>query len=223
MALIANIVLVVLALLLGIRLLWQYKARPRPHTLWYAVGLILTAAAATPELYFELTGRIPTGLWWLYWSTASSLVGFLSVGTAYLLSRKVGHATLGAMVALTLWVVAATVLTAGPGPEPVEGIFQKAPTAAIKVPFLLQNIGGSLIILLGAAISFIKTRGVYAILIALGTLVFASGGAAAGLMEYSQLFAFTQTAGILLLYAGVSLSLRPRKPQQEPPAQAKVG
>lgn len=210
MIVVANAVLVGLSLILGIRLLRLYAVRPRPHSLWYAVGLLLVALAALPELYFSLTDQVPTVLWWLYWSTASSLVGFLSVGSAYLLSSRAGKVILAVMVALTVWVAAATLLTGGAGPAVVDAeVFRKAPTAAIKLPFLLQNIGGSMIILIGAVISFIKTRGLFAVLIALGTFVFASGGAAAGLLQYSQIFAFTQTFGILLLYAGVSLSLRP--------------
>lgn len=212
MTTIANAVLVGLSLILGIRLLRQYAVRPRPHSLWYAVGLLLVALAAIPELYFSLTDQVPTLLWWLYWSTASALVGFLSVGSAYLLSPRLGKVALGVIVALTAWVVAATLLTGGTGPAVMSAeVFRKAPTAAIKLPFLLQNIGGSMVILVGAFISFIRTRGLFAILIALGTFVFAGGGAAAGLLQYSQIFAFTQTFGIILLYAGVSLSLRPSR------------
>ncbi|MFZ5817605.1 MAG: hypothetical protein ACOY93_20285 [Bacillota bacterium] len=207
MPLVANAVLVGLSLILGIRLIRQYVTRPRPHSLWYAVGLLLTAVAALPELYYELTDQVPTLLWWVYWASGSSLVGFLAVGTAYLISPALGRWTLYTAVLLTLWVTVATVLFAGtePGPE----MFRAAPNWQVKMPFLIQNIGGSLVILLGAAISYIKTRGLNAVLIALGTFVFAAGGGASGLMKYGQIFAFTQTAGILLLYAGVSLSLQP--------------
>lgn len=209
MVMVANVTLIVLSLILGIKLLRTYSTRPRPHTLWYAVGLLITAVAAFPELYYELTGAVPTALWWVYWSTASSLVGFLSVGTAYLISPRLGRIALTVVLATTAWVAVATILYAGAGPGPE--MFRQAPNGYVKLPFLLQNIGGSLLILVGALISFIKTRGLFAILIAAGTFVFAAGGGASGLMQYAQIFAFTQTAGILLLYAGVSLSLRPPK------------
>lgn len=212
MALVANTILIVLSLILGVRLLRKYGSHPVPHTLWYAVGLLLTAAAALPEFFYEMTGQVPTVLWWLYWAAASSLVGFLSVGTAHLLSPRFGKVTLAAVALLTGWVIIATVLTAGAGPAVVGAeMFRKAPTAVIKLPFLLQNIGGSMVILVGAVISFVKTHKPFGLLIALGTMVFAAGGSAAGLMKYSQIFAFTQTAGIVLLYAGVSMSLRPTK------------
>lgn len=208
---VANSVLVVLSLLLGGRLLAHYGRRKRPHSLWYGVGLILIALAALPELVYELTGQVPAVLWWLYWSTASGCVAFLSVGSAYLLSQRFGQIVLALAAATAVWVIAATLLTAGTGPEVVASeAFRSAPTAAIKLPFLLQNIGGSLIILVTAILSFVRTRAAFALLIAAGVFVFAVGGGSAGLLAFSQIFAFTQTAGIVLLYAGVSLSLRPR-------------
>lgn len=214
--LVANLVLVLLSLLLGTRLLRQYQRQPHVHTLWYALGLLVTAVAALPELIFQLTGGLPQALWWLYWASASSLVGFLAVGTAYLMSKSFGKLMAVAAVVLAVWVAAASLLTAGPVPSPVTTeIFRSSPTAAIKLPFLLQNIGGSLVIFMGAAISFYQTRRPFAVLIALGTLVFAMGGSASGLMEYGQIFAFTQLLGIILLYAGVSQSLVPGKRQAD--------
>jgi len=212
--LVANIVLVLLALTMGIRLLVRYVMRPRPHSLWYGVGLILIAAAALPEVYRGLTGNLPTAMWWLYWITASATVGFLGVGTAFLLSPKIGKVTLYTVALLCAAVLVATVLTAGSAPaEITPETFAHAPTAAIKIPFLIQNIGGSLMILVGTVISFIQTRGWYNVLIALGTMIFAAGGASAGLLKYSSLFYFTQTAGIIVLYAGVAMSIRPRPAQ----------
>jgi len=213
---VANSVLVVLSLALGGRLLVHYRRRSRPHSLWYGVGLIFIALAALPELFYELTGQVPALLWWLYWSTASGCVAFLSVGSAYLTSQRFGHVALAAAAATSVWVIAATLLTAGTGPAVVASeAFRSAPTAAIKLPFLLQNIGGSVLILVTAIVSFIRTRAAFALLIAAGVFMFASGGASAGLLEFSQIFAFTQTAGILLLYAGVSMSLRPRPSAQQ--------
>lgn len=217
MALLANVVLVGLSLILGLRLLRQYVSRPRPHSLWYAVGLLLTAVAAVPELYYELTDQVPTLLWWLYWSSASSLVGFLAVGSAYLFSGRFGQVTLGVAVALSLWVLVATLVTGGTGPVALGAtVFHKAPTAAIKLPFLLQNIGGSLVIFVGSVLSYFRTRGMYAVLIALGTLVFASGGSMAGNTQYGFLFPLTQIMGIVLLYAGVVMSLRPSNKGESP-------
>lgn len=216
MALVANITLVLLSMLMGIRILRLYAVRRRAHSLWYGVGLILTAIAATPEVVRELTNALPTPLWWLYWSAASATVGFLAAGTAYLLSPRIGQVTLIAVCILSVGVVLATVLTAGPSPaELTDAVFAKAPTGWIKAPFLIQNIAGSLVILTGAAVSFLRTRAWYNVWIVLGTLLFAAGGTSAGLLKYSSLFYFTQTAGILVLYLGVTESAKPRVSQTQ--------
>lgn len=211
MALVANLLLVVLSLVLGLRLIGQYRTRPRPHTLWYAVGLLLAAVAAFPEVYLKLTGGIATPLWWLYWPTASGVVGFLAVGTAYLLSPRAGQITLVGAVLLTLLILVFTITTAGPAPTVItDATFAKAPTRAVKIPFVIQSSVGALVILGGAVWSYIKTRGMYAVWITLGTLVFSAGGASSGLLTIPGIFYFTQAAGILLLYLGVSQSVSPR-------------
>lgn len=209
MALIANITLVVLSLVLGGMLLKQYSERPRTHTLWYALGLVLLACAAYPEVAYKAAGELPTLLWWLYWASGSSAVGYLAVGTTYLIWPRFGKAALVTATVLTLAVIMATVLTAGNGPAGPES-FAKAPTVAVKIPFLIQNIAGSLVILGGAAWSFYRTRSLYNLWIGLGTLIFAGGGSASGLADISQLFYFTQTLGIVLLFLGVYQSTRPR-------------
>lgn len=204
-ATLANSLLVLLSLAMGVRLLRQYSVRPRPHTRWYAVGLLLTAAAAFPELYLKLTGGLVTPLWWLYWVAASSLVGFLAVGTAYLIGPTWGKVSLITVSLLVLWLAVATALNAGPAPVAfTEATLSKAPNAAIKAPFLIQNIAGAMLILGGALWSFYRTRGVSNLFIALGTLVFSAGGAAAGILSFPGAFYLTQTAGIIFLYAGVT-------------------
>jgi len=211
MALVANSLLVVLSLIMGIRLLRGYAARRRNHSLWYAVGLLLTAVAAFPELYLRLTGGLVTPLWWAYWVAASSLVGFLAVGTAFLLGDTAGKAALAVAGALTLWLIVAVFLTAGPAPAGItHETLSKAPNGIIKAPFLIQNIAGALLILGGALWSFVRTRAVGCLYIALGTLVFSSGGSAAGLFGLPAVFYVTQTAGIILLYIGVTQAAAPR-------------
>lgn len=211
MAPLASLFVVLLSLALGWRLLTRNRTRPRPHTLWYGVGLLTAALAALPELWHEAFGGVPTLLWWGYWIAASTLVGFLAVGTSYLLSQRFGGIALITVLLLAVWLAAATVLTAGPAPGAgAETAFRQAPSAAIKLPFLLQNIAGSLVILGGALLSLLRTRALYNLWIALGTLVFSAGGAAAGLLDFPGVFAFTQAAGILLLYLGVSQSIAAR-------------
>ncbi|MDF2630037.1 MAG: hypothetical protein K0R39_3868 [Symbiobacteriaceae bacterium] len=205
--LVASILLILLSLVMGVRLLRQYSARPRPHTLWYAVGLLLTALAAFPEFYIRLTNGLVTPLWWLYWVAASALVGYLAVGTAYLISPTAGKVTLTAISLLTLWLAIATVMTAGPAPDTttVETL-SRAPNGTIKLPFALQSSIGGMLILFGALWSYYKTRYVSNLYIALGALFFSAGGALAGLVAFPGVFALTQSAGIIALYVGVTQS-----------------
>lgn len=212
MAAVASFVVVILSAVLGWRLLSRYRQRPRPHTLWYGVGLVMAALAGLPEFWANAFGSIPQVLWWVYWVTASALVGFLSVGTSYLLSKRFGQIALVTMVALTVWLTVVTLITAGPAPTTgLDTAFRSAPSSAIKLPFLLMNILGSLIIFGGALYSLIKTRLLYNLWILLGTLSFSAGGAAAGLLDIPGIFAFTQIIGIVLLYIGVSQSIKPRQ------------
>lgn len=205
MALLANGLLVALSLVMGLRLLMQYQTRPRPHTLWFAIGLLLTALAASAEVWSQAFGLLPTMLWWLYWISASSLVGFLAVGTAYLLGHRPGQITLVIVSLLVVWLAFAVVTAAGPGPTMIaETTLTKAPNATVKAPFLIQNILGALLILGGAVWSYLKTRGLYNVMIAAGTLVFSSGGAVAGFLHIPAFFYFTQSVGIVLLYLGVT-------------------
>lgn len=205
MSLFANGLLVFLSIVMGLRLLRQYQSRPRSHSLWYAVGLLLTAVAAGAEVWAQAAGALPTVLWWLYWVSASSLVGFLAVGTAYLLGPRIGQAALTVALLLTVWLAASVVAAAGAGPSMIgEATLTRAPNAVVKLPFLLQNILGALLILVGALWSYVRTRAAYNLLIAAGTMVFSSGGAVAGFLHIPAFFYFTQAVGIVLLYLGVS-------------------
>lgn len=215
MALVANITLVALSLLMGLRLLQQYRGRPHPHTLWYGVGLVLAAVASFPEVFRGITGSLPTFLWWTYWVAASALVGYLSVGTAYLLSPKAGKVALVSATVLTAALLVATVATAGPAPTIfTDATFAKAPNAFIKTPFLIQNIAGALLIFGGAAWTFFRIRAWFAVWIALGTLLFTIGGTSSGIFKSPALFYFTQMAGIIVLYFGITQSTRPRQKKQ---------
>lgn len=216
MALLANALLVILALFMGVRLTAQYRRRPRPHTLWYAIGLLLTAVAAAPELWHSFTTAIPLPLWWLYWMTAATLVGALGAGSAYLISAKFGKVAAGVVVVLTVWIVVATVLTVQPAPlEAGHAIFLKAPTTQVKLPFVIQNILGALTIFGVAIWSFIKTRGMYNVWIALGTLLFSSGGTLASRGYPAVAFYAAQAVGIVVLYFGVTAAGSSRAPKPE--------
>jgi hypothetical protein len=68
--------------------LWQYLQRRRMHQLAWAIGLFLYALAAAMEAYSESSGSWQPFVYRIYIVIAASLVGFLGLGTLYLVARK---------------------------------------------------------------------------------------------------------------------------------------
>ncbi|MCX6374030.1 MAG: hypothetical protein NTX16_13330, partial [Actinobacteria bacterium] len=66
----------------------QYLARGKPHQLAWAVGLLFYAVAAAMETWSEYSGRWDPTVYRVYIVLAASLVGFLGLGTLYLLVRE---------------------------------------------------------------------------------------------------------------------------------------
>lgn len=65
----------------------QYLARRKPHQLAWAVGLLLYAVAAAMEAWSEHNGHWAPTVYRIYIVLAASLVGFLGLGTLYLMVR----------------------------------------------------------------------------------------------------------------------------------------
>ncbi len=74
----------------------QWLARRKPHQLAWAVGFFLYAVAAVFEAYSEYTGNWDPFVYRIYIVFAASLVGFLGLGTLYLITKKrwIGHSYL---------------------------------------------------------------------------------------------------------------------------------
>lgn len=66
----------------------QYLKRRRMHQLAWAIGLLLYAIAAAMEAYSESTGEWLPFVYRIYIVIAASLVGFLGLGTLYLVARR---------------------------------------------------------------------------------------------------------------------------------------
>ena len=66
----------------------QYILRRRMHQLAWAIGLFLYAAAAAMEAWSESSGDWRPFVYRIYIVIAASLVGFLGLGTLYLVARK---------------------------------------------------------------------------------------------------------------------------------------
>jgi hypothetical protein len=86
----------------------QYLARRKPQQLAWAVGLLFYAVAAAMEMWSEYSGRWDPTVYRFYIVLAASLVGFLGLGTLYLLvrERRWGNAYLGfLLVCLAIFFV----------------------------------------------------------------------------------------------------------------------
>lgn len=66
----------------------QYVLRRRMHQLAWSVGLLLYAIAAAMESWSEASGSWEPFVYRIYIVIAASLVGFLGLGTLYLVARK---------------------------------------------------------------------------------------------------------------------------------------
>jgi hypothetical protein len=204
----------VLGLIFTGLVLRQWASRRKPHQLAWAVGLAMYGIAALMEAYSEATGAWIPWVYRIYIVLAASLVGFLGLGTLYLLSRKpfwprVYLAFLLLCLAVFFYgtltvdlledkLVAGIVVggqALGPG-----GSFPRM----MSLPF---NITGTIFLLGGAVISvwrFARKRE-YAyrmwanVLIAAGTLVIAAAGSMARAGATAGLYAAEMVASALLL------------------------
>jgi hypothetical protein len=66
----------------------QYLQRRRMHQLAWSIGLLLYAIAAAMEAYSEASGEWLPFVYRIYIVIAASLVGFLGLGTLYLVARR---------------------------------------------------------------------------------------------------------------------------------------
>ena len=66
----------------------QWLKRRKPHQLAWTVGLLFYAVAAVMEAWSEYTGSWNPTVYRLYIVLAASLVGFLGLGSYYLIARK---------------------------------------------------------------------------------------------------------------------------------------
>ena len=66
----------------------QYVARRRLHQLAWAIGLLFYAIAAALEAWSESSGEWRPTVYRIYIVLAASLVGFLGLGSLYLVARK---------------------------------------------------------------------------------------------------------------------------------------
>jgi hypothetical protein len=207
-----------LCAVLGRSTLRRYLARRRPHELVWSVTFLSFGLAAAAEVYGTLAGwTVP--LTYAYYLTGRSLsVGFLAVGTLYLLvPRPLATVALGVALIQTL-SMAVLLLRVQPDPELIRELGWRAlgKEGAVRAIAMAVNYLGTVIVVVGCAASAyglwargVGGRAAGVLLIGLGTVVVAVG---ASLTARGEEYLYGGMAlGLLVVYAGYRLAnARPR-------------
>ena len=194
----------------------QWLHRRKPHQLAWSVGMLFYAVAAVMEAVAEATGSWNPMVYRIYIVLAASLVGFLGLGSYYLIAKKKTgpHIYLGALIGWLAVFFYGTftielnteLLKALPGIV-VGGQALGDPLSFPRVMSLPFNITGSFFLLGGALLSiwrFARKREfayrMWAnVLIALGTLIIAAMGSMARAGNTNGLYVGEMLASAVLL------------------------
>jgi hypothetical protein len=197
---------------------WDALRQPRPERVIWAGAFLLFMVAAACEVIGSATGWSPILARVYYLAGAVLVVGVLALGELYLLlPGRMPAMTPG--VSLLIVAVSATAVWSAPidwARLPAEGW-----QALERGPFLIAlaatlNAGGTMVLAGGALYSAWKLRAadgsgrraVGCVLIAIGTVVVASGGTLTrfGRPEYLYL---PMTLGIAIIFSGVVVTRQP--------------
>ncbi|GAB4285959.1 MAG: hypothetical protein Kow0067_09320 [Coriobacteriia bacterium] len=195
-------------------LIAQWYRRRKPHQLAWAVGFLFYAVAAVMEAVSEFSGNWDPTVYRIYIVLAASLVGFLGLGTLYLVTKKntLGHAYLAFnLVALAVFFYG-TFSTELISDKLIPGITVggQALGASMSFPRVMSfafNIPGTLLLLGGSAYSVVKFwpkreyryRSWANVLIFIGTLIIAGAGSMARAGQTVGLYPAEMVASAVLL------------------------
>jgi len=199
----------------GVAVLRRYLDGRKRHNLLWSLGLLAIMAAALCQLTAELAGSWPEAVYRLYYFLAGTSAAALGAGTMYLLNhRRAADLFLYAVAALS--AVQAGVCAISPidtahlsAAEVESGV--RAASPAMRALVVVLNIAGTGALLGGALLSYRASRHTHNLLIAAGTVVFASGGSVAGLfpqeggLSTAALYV-GNLVGIVLLFLGFWLA-----------------
>ncbi len=210
-------------------LLRQYAARRKPHQLAWGVGFLIYAVAALMEAYSERMQAWDVTVYRIYIVLAASMVGFLGLGTLFLITRKrtLGYLYLAfVLVCMAVFLFGVFSLPRAATPEEAEALGRPAlllyrlePGITVggtalgagrsfpRVMSLPLNITGTLLLIGGSAWSIVrfwpKREYRYRVwanaLIILGTLIIAGAGSMARAGRTVGLYPAEMVASAILL------------------------
>jgi len=220
--------------------LWmQYRARPRPYLLVWAIALGFYAIAALTEVIGAAGGWTPFLYRTYYFFGAIILVGVLALGTIYLLAPRFSRIALWTLIVLAA-VGLAGVLGAQlqavklethqvPNADTIQvqgGLFS---VLAILMAVLI-NIVGSLILIGGAVWSAYSawrrggapSRVLANVLIAAGALIVGGASTLTRVFHVYEVFYVGQAIGVLVMFFGFLVAQRaPRRAPNLNPATSR--
>jgi len=217
--------------------LWmQYRTKPRPYLLVWAVALGLYAIAALTEVIGAAGGWTPLLYRTYYFFGAILLVGVLALGTIYLLAPRFSRIALWTLIVLAAIGLAAVL---GAHLQAVKLETHQVPNAdtiqvqgglfnvlAILMASLI-NIVGTLILVGGAAWSAFAawrrggapSRVLANVLIAAGALIVATASSLTRVFHVYEVFYVGQAIGVLVMFGGFLAAQRvPRRAAKLTPA-----
>jgi hypothetical protein len=192
----------------------QWLHRRKPHQLAWAVGMFMYAVAAVMEAVSEYSGYWNPTVYRVYIVFAASLVGFLGLGSYYLIAKKrMGpQIYLGMLIGWLIVFFWGTFTCELQMDKLVPGIVVGGqalgdPRTFPRIMSLPFNITGSFFLLGGALLSIwrFSRKQEYAyrmwanVLIALGTIIIAAMGAMARAGNTQGLYAGEMIASAVLL------------------------
>ena len=212
----------IVALTFTILLLWQFLNRRKIHQVIWTIAMALFAIAALMEFLAnpDILGASGT-LIKIYYASAAPLVGLLGSGVLYLLvPRKIAHIYLGIVIMLALALLVGVLsthlsevaiseafqLSLPEGFREAVGLF---PFLTARLPSILLNITGGILLIGGALLSFITDmRKTYNIPLMMGGLFPSLGGFLLGIMDNADIFFEFELIGTIFLFLGFIMSMR---------------
>jgi hypothetical protein len=198
--------------------LQQYWQRRRAHQLTWFVGLLFYAVAAAMEAYSEFSQLWLPLIYKIYYVLAASLVGFLGLGSLYLVAKRRiwGHLFLIYMLIVLVFFLYGSLTAHLISENLVPGITVggKAMPDSVRIYSWFFTIPGTFFLLGGAIYSIIlfaaKREYAYrmwaSVLIALGTIVIASAGGMARAGQTVGLYPAEIVGAALLLWGFLKAS-----------------
>jgi hypothetical protein len=200
--------------------LWvQYRSRPRPYLLAWAIALTFYAVAALTEVAGAAGGWTPLLYRTYYFFGAIILVGMLGLGTIYLLAPRFSRIALWLVIVLGLIglvAIAGASLQAGkldthqvPDADTIRVQGGLLDVLAILMAALINSIG-TVVLIGGAGWSAYAawrrggstSRVVANVLIAAGALIVATASSLTRIFHVYEVFYVGQAIGVLVMFGG---------------------